>query len=327
MHRMNNNLTTDVQLAAQLLRDGKLVAFPTETVYGLGADARNPIAIKKVFAAKGRPADHPLIVHLGNHEQIAEWAIDIPPTAWALAKHFWPGPLTIVLSKHPSVSPLITGGQDTVALRIPNHHLTLELLKQFGSGLVGPSANKYGRVSPTMAEHVALDLGSEVAAILDGGPCQIGIESTIVYLSKNQPLIMRQGAITAQQIAEVLDTAVALKPQDNISVRTSGSHISHYAPRTPVYLLSTTELLASINSYQMHHKLCSVISFMPKPKNLSRDIYWQQISQEPVVYAQQLYANLRAHDLLNNAAILIEQVPDNLEWVAILDRLTRASFK
>jgi len=321
------NLTKDINLAIKCLQNGELVAFPSETVYGLAADASNDLAIAKVFQVKGRPSDHPLILHISSVEQLGLWAVDIPESAWLLARHFWPGPLTLILKKRPEVSKLITGGQDTIAIRIPNHPLTLDLLIQLGSAVVGPSANKYGRVSPTTAEHVAADLGSEVAAILDGGPCSIGIESTIVQLASAKPMIMRQGAITAQQLSAVLGCDLQLRPELNNTVRTSGSDESHYAPLTPVYLVASDKLINQSSRFATQQQQISVLSFIAKPLNLSSAVYWQQIPKDPLIYAHDLYANLRAHDQLGNTAIIIEQVPNDSQWLAIMDRLIRASSK
>lgn len=321
---MKKNITTDINFATKLLKDGALVAFPTETVYGLGADANNPDAIKKVFNLKGRPADHPLIVHLATASQLPLWARDIPQTAWQVAEHFWPGPLTLILLKQEQVSPLITGGQDTIALRIPNHPIALQLLQNFGSGLVGPSANKYGRVSPTSAMHVAMDLGNNVNAILDGGESNIGIESTILNLTGSKPMIMRSGAITAAAISAVLGEEVVYNSDHKPQIRTSGSHESHYAPVTKVSLLNINEILNTIKNLPLQTKF-SVISFNDRPTDLDSAIYWQQVAIDPVPYAHNLYANLRNHDLLNNSLILIEKPPTNEQWLAILDRLTRAS--
>ena len=321
-----DKITQNITSSLAYLRSGELVAFPAETVYGIGADARNEIAVQKIFKAKGRPADHPLIVHIASAGQLTDWAIDIPDAAWTLAEHFWPGPLTMILNKQPSVSPLITGGQDTIGLRVPNHPLTLELLKQFGSGLAGPSANKYGRVSPTTAAHVSADLGAEVAAILDGGPCAIGIESTIIYLAGDQPAILRQGAISAAEISAVLNMQVPIELKK--TVRTSGTHESHYAPHTPVYLVEPEALIGTVIKYLAKHKNFSVISLQPKPIDLLVNVYWQQVANNHEIYAQSIYANLRQHDQLKTSAILIEQVPtENAAWAAIRDRLTRASSK
>lgn len=307
-----------------LLRAGELVAFPTETVYGLGADANNPIAIQKVFQAKGRPADHPVIVHISDPQQLTAWARDIPESAWVLAKHFWPGPLTFILYKQPHVSPLITGNQETIGIRIPNHPLTLELLRQFGSGIVGPSANKYGRVSPTTAAHVTNDLGNEVAGVVDGGACQVGIESTIIDLTADQPCIMRVGAISAAEIAKVLGYSVAIKSKTT-TMRTPGSHAAHYAPRTPAHLMHSAELLFKINELQQSGKSFAVMSFNVKPDSLAADIYWLQASQNPNEYAHDLYANLRLLDQLNKDVLLIESPLQQDTWLAVIDRLTRAT--
>lgn len=322
----NNNITTNIDIALAALRAGDLVAFPTETVYGLGADANNPIAIKRVFQVKGRPIDHPLIVHLAAADQLSAWARNIPTAAFALAEQFWPGPLTLILLKQPHVSPLITGGQDTVGVRIPAHPLTLELLRRFESGIVGPSANKYGRVSPTSAQHVADDLGNEVEVILDGGYCAVGIESTIVDLTGNDPMIMRIGAINAAQISAVLSKDVQINFGPH-AIRTPGSHVSHYAPNTPVQLLNSSEFFAAINTYVEQKINFSAISLHARPQNLDQNIFWQQMSSKPDEYAHDLYAALRAHDFLQNKIILIEQPPNATNWLAVLDRLSRANTK
>jgi L-threonylcarbamoyladenylate synthase len=193
-----------IQQAAQLLRKGRLVAVPTETVYGLGADATNPEAIKKIFAAKGRPADHPLIVHIPDASYLNAWAVDIPDSALILAERFWPGPLTLVLKKQPDVPLEVTGGQETIALRVPNHPVALNLLKVFGGGIAAPSANRFCRISPTQASHVAEELGDKVDLILDGGACQVGLESTIVDLSSGNPKLLRPGQIGKAEIEELL---------------------------------------------------------------------------------------------------------------------------
>lgn len=321
----NNQITTDIEFATRQLRAGELVAFPTETVYGLGADATNPAAIQKVFAAKGRPVDHPLIVHVANIKQLPSWALNIPDSAWILAEHFWPGPLTLILQKQIGVSSLITGGQETIAIRIPNHSLTLQLLQNFDGAIVGPSANKYGRVSPTSAVHVATDLGTAVSVIIDGGECTVGLESTIVDLTNTHPIIRRSGAITAQELSDVLQQQVSIDTKANSTVRTSGSHESHYAPVTTVRMLEYPELLAAAILMQQQNKPFSVLSFKPKPKDINPQVYWQQTSQDPKEYAHSLYANLRNHDSFNNDVILVERPPQDISWLAILDRLTRAS--
>jgi len=321
----NNQITTDIELAVRQLLAGELVAFPTETVYGLGADATNPTAIKKVFATKGRPADHPLIVHIANAKQLPSWARNISDSAWAVAEQFWPGPLTLILHKQLGVSSLITGGQDTIAIRIPDHPLTLQLLQNFAGAIVGPSANKYGRVSPTTAAHVATDLGNAVSVILDGGECAVGLESTIIDLTNTQPVIRRSGAISAIELSNLLKQPISVDTNANNNVRTSGSHESHYAPVTTVRMLTYNELVTAATLLQQQHKRFSVLSFEASPTDINPNIYWQQVSRDPKQYAHSLYANLRAHDLLNNNVILVERPPQDISWLAILDRLTRAS--
>ena len=229
-----------------------MVAFPTETVYGLGADATNPAAVAKIFAAKGRPQDHPVIVHLGSIELLPLWAGEIPTAAHKLAAAFWPGPLTLILKRAAGVSDCVTGGQDTVGLRIPGHPVALELLQAFAgeeggrrfSGVAAPSANKFGRISPTMAEHVRAELGAAVQTVLDGGECGVGIESTIVDLSRGRAVLLRPGQITPAQIAAVLGTEVELP--DAAAPRVSGALDSHYAPRTPLHLVPAAELPAKL---------------------------------------------------------------------------------
>ena len=186
--------------AVAILRQGGLVAIPTETVYGLAADARNPQAIQRIFALKGRPADHPLIVHIADAKQLPDWAIDIPDLAYRLADAFWPGPLTLILNKHPDVPDAVTGGQDSIGLRCPANDLSLELLRAFGSGLAAPSANRFGRISPTAAGHVRDEFGDKAPLILDGGICAVGIESTIVDLSRSPARIQREGHIRREQL-------------------------------------------------------------------------------------------------------------------------------
>lgn len=324
---MSSKIIQDVSLASQYLTNGDLVAFPTETVYGLGADASNQAAIQKVFTAKGRPQTHPLIVHIASQQQLSDWAINIPASAYVLANAFWPGPLTMLLTKHPQVSPLVTGGQDTIALRAPNHSLTLNLLREFGSGIVGPSANIYGHISPTTAEHVAADLGDAVAAILDGGPCSVGIESTIVHLDGDAVRIMRQGNITVDQLSTALGFPVSINKSENHEIKVSGSHLAHYAPHTPLHILSIEQINSLINKFTTQNKTLAIISFEQAPKDLPTDMYWLQVNADPDQFAHDLYAMLRDLDQKQFAAILIEQPPQTMEWGAINDRLTRASAK
>lgn len=312
--------------AINILNAGGLVAFPTETVYGLGADARNEQAIRKVFAAKGRPLDHPLIVHIGSIEQLNYWAINIPEIARSLATAFWPGPLTFILQKHPKVSNLITGNQDTIAIRIPRHPLTLTMLQQFGSGIVGPSANTYGRISPTSAQHVQQDLGNKVDYILDGGQCEIGIESTIINITTDTPQILRQGVITQDDIAKILGNSLALtKVMQNYLIRVPGSAETHYAPTKPLYLVPAQEFLATVNSMLRQNLNYCYLSFQPYPLNNNK-IIWLQAKNQPQLYAKDLYTYLHQLDATSNTeGIIVEMPPEQPEWYAIIDRLTRAS--
>ncbi len=316
----NNRITTDIALAANHIRNGEVVSFPTETVYGLGADATNEQAIAKVFAYKGRPADHPLIVHLADISQLHIWAQEIPKCAYLLAEHFWPGPLTLILQKQPSVSKLITGGQDTIGIRIPQHPLTLNMLKLFNGGIVGPSANKFGKVSPTCAEHVAKDLNDKSVLILDGGSANVGIESTIVDLTNNTPIVRRAGSIAVNTISKVLQQPVDMFLHDN-KVRTPGNAALHYAPSTPILLVAKNDLEANIYYHQKQRLQLGVLSMQP----VGQDIIQINAGAEPSAYARDLYANLRALDQQNCDLILIEQPPEEIEWSAINDRLARAS--
>ena len=225
----------NVDRAAGMLRDGELVSFPTETVYGLGADARNPDAVRRVFAAKRRPAEHPVIVHIADASGLPRWARSIPAGAKALAAAFWPGPLTLILPRASDVNDTVTGGGDSVGLRVPGHPVAQALLQRFfalgGDGVAAPSANRFGRISATTAQHVAEDFGEEIALILDGGACSHGIESTIVAFTDHEPAVLRPGAVPVENIAAVLGSAPRLPGAG--AARAPGTHASHYAPHTP----------------------------------------------------------------------------------------------
>ncbi|MDR1350239.1 MAG: threonylcarbamoyl-AMP synthase [Zoogloeaceae bacterium] len=318
--------------AVALLRAGELVAFPTETVYGLGADAANPLAAAKVFAAKERPADHPLIVHLAEKEALARWAQDIPPIAWKLAQAFWPGPLTLILKKQDWVPATITGGQDTVGLRIPAHPLALQLIRAFAAlpgsrgGIAAPSANRFGRISPTTAAHVRAELGEQVGLILDGGACPLGIESTILDISRfatHGAEILRPGGLDAPTLAEVLGILPAARSRKSIAAapRVSGSLASHYAPTTPLRLLETTALPDFLAREIAAGHRCGALALHPQPNaQLCR-----VLPADPAQYARLLYASLRE---LDNAAldwIVVETPPVGFTWNAIHDRLRRAA--
>lgn len=322
--------------AVRLLQAGELVAFPTETVYGLGADAANPEAVAKIFAAKGRPADHPLIVHLPGAGHLDRWARDIPEVAWELAEAFWPGPLTLILRRAPEVPYAVTGGQETVGVRVPSHPLALDLLRAYAQagggrngmcGVAAPSANRFGRISPTDAAHVREELGDAVALVLDGGPCDVGIESTILDLSRDgeKPRILRPGHITPEQIAEVTgempDVPASMKGAG--VPRVSGSLDGHYAPRTALRVVPGAGLLKEIAEVQGAGQRCGLLfraaeALPPLPSQI-------QLPDEPEGYARGLYAALRELDQAGNDVILVEAIPAGPAWAAVADRLRRAA--
>lgn len=314
--------------AVDLLRAGELVAFPTETVYGLGADALNPAAVARIFAAKGRPADHPLIVHLPQTADLGDWAREIPVEARLLAGQFWPGPLTLILKRNPRVPDAVTGGQDTVGLRIPSNSVAQTLLGMFGTGIAAPSANRYGRISPTRAAHVAAELGPDaVTLILDGGPSEVGIESTIVDLSSGQPRILRPGHIRPEQIADVLEMPLAqlLAHSPAAVPRVSGSHAAHYAPHTPLMLVEPDELAEATAHALARGQRVAV--FAPSSLDVPAPVaIWVDAPAAAEVYAQVLYDTLRHLDDTGVDVILAAMPPaSDSAWQAIHDRLRRAS--
>lgn len=314
--------TKDIDRAVAILRAGGLVAFPTETVYGLGADAANADAVRKVFAAKGRPHDHPLIVHIASTAQLTDWARDVPCAAQTLAKKFWPGPLTLILKRASHVSDLVTGGQDTVALRVPSHPLAQALLQAFGGGMVGPSANRYGRVSSTTAEHVRQELGDAVDCVLDGGACEVGIESAIIDLSGAKPTLLRPGSITAAQIESEL--GLLLAAPDAQSPRAPGTLAKHYAPRTPVMLVEGGLIDGLARSFARQGKRVAVLARIAR-QPMIEGLVWIAAPAAPSGYAHGLYANLRELDAAGCAVMLVEVLPPAIEWVAVRDRLGRAA--
>ena len=315
-------MDAEIARAVRLLRAGELVAFPTETVYGLGADAANPQAVAKIFAAKGRPADHPLIVHLAGAAVLDAWAREVPDAAYKLAAAFWPGPLTLILKRAAKVPDAVTGGQDTVGLRVPDHPLALALLAGFGGGIAAPSANRYGRISPTTAAHVRSELGDAVALVLDGGPCPIGIESTIVDLSRGAPAVLRPGAISAADIMRVLGAGATIdEAMGGDRPRVSGSHAGHYAPQTRLRLLMREQLLpAALVAGQR----VAVLARHPRPSPAA-GIDWQVAPGDAAGYARELYAALRRLDESGADLILVEAPPRDAAWAAVEDRLQRAA--
>lgn len=325
-------MTPDFDRAVALLRAGELVAFPTETVYGLGADAANPAAVAKIFAAKGRPADHPLIVHLSGHDAVDHWAEQVPAIAWELMETFWPGPLTLILKKQAWVPDAVTGGQDTVGLRVPGHPVALELLRRFAAsggkgagehaGIAAPSANRFGRISPTTAAHVAEELGDRVPLILDGGSCAVGIESTIVDCSRAEPVVLRPGHIAPAHLAAVLGHQPPIETASG-APRVSGSLAAHYAPQTPMRLVARERLLDFINAQRHKGDVCGVIGHS-QPPQAGMPHLWRMLPANPVGYAHELYAALRDMDHAGLALIAVEALPDDPSWAAVADRLRRA---
>lgn len=306
--------------AAQELDRGGLVGFPTETVYGLGADAANAQAIKELYALKGRPADHPSIVHLASAEDIDKWALDIPPQARSLARHFWPGPMTLILPKRPEVLPQVTGGQSSVGLRVPAHPLTRRLIEIFGRGIAGPSANRFGHISPTCAEHVRQEFGGELKYILDGGPCSVGVESTIIDFTQPQPVILRPGMLTETIINRYLGTNITT----GSGSKAPGTLKKHYAPSSPAELLTAEELRARLKAAAGP---AVVIACSPDIASADPQIKILPMPAEPAEYAKSLYAALRYADAMQPKIIFIERVPTEIEWKAAADRLQRASAR
>jgi L-threonylcarbamoyladenylate synthase len=310
----------EIEKAAAILRAGGLVAFPTETVYGLGADASNPTAVRKIFAAKGRPADHPVIVHVAGTSDLKHWAAEVPRSAWLLAEKFWPGPLTMVLKRAAHVSDLITGGQDTVGLRVPSHPVAQQLLKAFGGGIAAPSANRFGRLSPTTAQHVREELADAVNLVLDGGPSDVGIESTIVDLTRETPAVLRPGRISEQQIADAL--LVQLGGTAAGRPRVSGSLESHYAPGLPLKIVPPDEIESYVRARA--GTPVAVLSRRGRPRD-SKATLWQVAPETPHDYARLLYGSLRWLDVSGCRLIVVEALPVLPEWTAIRDRLGRAA--
>ncbi|WGS85951.1 L-threonylcarbamoyladenylate synthase [Methylomonas sp. MED-D] len=311
-----------INQAADLLRRGELVAFPTETVYGLGGDAANPAAVAKIFAAKGRPADHPLIVHIASAAHLSEWAVEIPDAALKLAEQFWPGPLTMILNKRPDVPDAVTGGQTTIAVRVPSNPVALQLLQAFGGGIAAPSANRFGRISPTQAGHVAEELGDRVACILDGGACSVGVESTIIDLSDGQPAILRPGRITRSQLKAALGTEVRLSPQSKI--RAPGMLAVHYAPNTMALLCPADTLIAMTDELCGQGKRIGILAFSPAIAEIPCPNLIK-LPEQAEHYESALYSALRELDSRQLDTILIEQPPDSEAWAAVNDRLSKAT--
>ncbi|WP_406662906.1 L-threonylcarbamoyladenylate synthase [Gallaecimonas sp. GXIMD1310] len=307
---MTRYLTEPAEAAALLAR-GELVALPTETVYGLAADARDPVALAAIFAAKERPSQHPLIVHLSCVDELTEWVSHVPESAHLLAAQCWPGPLTLLLKRHPSVSDVVTGGRDTVAVRLSAQPLFAATLNALGRAVAAPSANRHKRISPTCAADVIAELDGRIAGVLDGGPCEWGLESTIIDLT-GPPTVLRPGPVTVNALAAILGQSVAQPGQHNVAV--PGNMRAHYQPRAAVRIVDGDELATL--------RLDGHVAVMPLSQPLG---HWPALPMEPVAYGKLLYRRLRDLDGPEVDTIVVESPPTTAPWQAVWDRLARAA--
>jgi L-threonylcarbamoyladenylate synthase len=307
-------VSKEVRRAAEILGRGGLVAFPTETVYGLGADASSEKAMARLYRVKGRPADHPVIVHFASSDEAFKWASEVSEEAKLLAERFWPGPLTLILKRSGRAKDFVTGGQPSVGVRVPSHPIARELLNEFGKPIAAPSANRFGRVSPTTAAHVREDLGADVDLVLEGGPSEVGIESTIVDLSGGVAVLLRPGKISKDDLQKIISLG-----KSDTSPRHSGGMEKHYAPRTPARLVPTHELDKEISKLKAR---AAVLAFSRPDERVD---FWLRMPRDPAAYAQKLYAALRELDGANCDTILIEAPPAESGWEAVLDRLRKAT--
>jgi L-threonylcarbamoyladenylate synthase len=330
----------EINQAAQVLLQGGLVAFPTETVYGLGADAESREAVERIYQAKGRPSNHPVIVHVAPEADLSYWAASVPDEARVLIDAFWPGPLTLILKRAAHISDVVSGGQDSVGLRCPSHPIAQRLIRAFAAGkpsgqggIAGPSANKFGQVSPTQASHVRDEFPELVAAgmlILEGGSSEVGIESTIIDLSRLSqgvgPVLLRPGCVTSKQISQILEMPVS--QPDAQAPRVSGALKSHYAPQTPIKLVNRTGIMSAALQQLSHTTkkiVCVTHSIDQALHPQLENIEWVSMPTQPEAYGYALYATLRALDQNHYALMLWEDVPDTPEWLGIKDRLGRAA--
>lgn len=308
--------------AAAAIRQGLLVAFPTETVYGLGANALMPDAVMRIYEVKGRPPDNPIIVHIGYKEDVWQVAAEFPPKGQLLAERFWPGPLTLVLPRSSRISDIVTAGLDTVAVRMPAHPIALALIREAGVPVAAPSANKSGRPSPTLAQHVMDDLGALVDIVVDGGPCPVGVESTVVDVTGPQPVILRPGGVSREELESVLGQRVAVGDGEKLK-RSPGTRYRHYAPRAQVIVASPSEIAELVTSLAKEGKKVGIIArqHILVSKGVATQITPRSLRQ----YAQQLFAALRELDKLGCDVIVAEAVEPRGLGLAIMDRLRRAS--
>ncbi len=319
---MSGELDQSLVTAVQVLRAGGLVAFPTETVYGLGADARQEQAVRKIFAAKHRPATHPVIVHLPSAEQLDEWSVDVSDAARRVAAACWPGPVTMVLRAANHVSPIVTGGSNTVGLRVPGHSVALVLLRQFGGAIAAPSANRFTRVSPTTAAHVVEDLGEAVDVVLDAGSTPVGIESTIVDFAQNPPVLLRTGAISAEQLTDVAGVFITMA---NVGQTASpGQHPVHYSPATKVVACRAERLADCVDYYRRQKERLVVLAWQSELERYSNVVWWQWPSDLEQV-GRDLYARLRLIDSQLFDLAIVELPATTGLGAALADRLRRAA--
>jgi L-threonylcarbamoyladenylate synthase len=319
----------EIRQAAAILESGGLVALPTETVYGLGADAENPAAVASIYAAKGRPSNHPVIVHLAPDADIDYWATSVPAAARQLIKAFWPGPLTLILKRAAHIPDAVSGGQDSIGLRCPSHPVAQALLRAFKGGRGGvaaPSANKFGHVSPTTAQHVRDEFGAEplIGVILDGGQSEVGIESTILDLSRlatHGPVLLRPGHISAAAIADVIGESPRLP--DAAAPRASGTLDAHYAPRTPVALVALDQWLPALQALQAAGRRVALMRRLAQAAPTA--VAELEMPASPEGYAHDLYAALRQLDAAAADVILVEAPSPESAWQGINDRLRRAA--
>jgi len=316
------NRASDVLKAIQLLRQGEVVAIPTETVYGLAGDAQNEAAVHKIFAAKHRPANHPLIVHIASFDSIQHWVQELPRNLEKLAQAFWPGSLTVLLKKAPWVSPVVTGGLDTIGIRIPNNPIVLKILDELNTGVAAPSANPHKKISPTTAEHVLSGLNGKIAAVLDDGACSVGLESTILDLTQARPKILRAGPITQLQLERVLGCQVDNPLHHCIQV--AGNMKEHYQPKTPAHLLSSKQMNHYLEQPSIQNKAMGILHYTHVSQNHPLH-HFIRMPNDSASYAKRLYHAMHQIDRLKLDQILIEAPPDLAEWQAVRDRLTKAT--
>lgn len=324
--------------AAKFLLAGKNIIFPTETVYGLGADITHPMAVNQIFKIKGRPSDHPLIVHFADIGQISYWAENVPTQAKKLIEHLWPGPLTLILPKSQHVPYCVTGGQDTVGLRIPDHFVAIALLRTLGPNraVVAPSANRFGCLSPTRATHVNNEISRKVSMILDGGPCKVGLESTIISFCDSKPTLLRPGGIPLRTIEELLSQKILVQNKQNNGPRVPGMLASHYAPQTPLEVWPSDALQYRIDELLVQNYRIAILSWSTNTNTYSSHQTPEEItkyhlakfsiSSNPIDYGQQLYAKLHYLDHQGYDRLLVEMPPNLPDWLAVHDRLQRASY-